>query len=473
MTGGDVKMDSVDTNNFSVVRQDGNLAVYQCNYCKEEFKEPGAVSKVRRHIPSKHKVRKGVPEPIVKGMSVKRKPADEVGLVERKKKKEEPPVELTSSQAATLSDPRADPLLQELESEDTIFSYMTSTQISKEVDDILYMEDDKPDENEKSGSCKDVYENTTQEHNEIMELKQIIQDEQLKVSELQVELETKKETELLHLGTIGSLEEERDSLKHRMAKLEPVLLKFRTEVQKLKSEQDNSGEMAKLKKELKKSEARCEDLVGQVESLTVSKTKALAEASRMTTMCDSLMELQKAKTGDVDTTNKEEEKGASETTKDDDKNKSKKKCDRYEHGACTWGSNCRDQHPTRICGAFKNSGKCNRTKCEDVHDRRKEDCWYWMDGRCNKTTLMECKGKHDKDKKGVNKSSKSFLDERQMEELAERVVRRMEPPARGQQSWGGRGGAARGQGRGQEGAGGQGDMQQEIRRCLAGHLGGQ
>ena len=453
------------------------MAVYQCNYCKKKFKEPGAVSKVRRHIPSKHKVRKGVPEPIVKGMSVKRKPADEVGLVERKKKKEEPPVELTSSQAAILSDPLADPLLQELESEDTMFSYMTSTQISKEVDDILDLEEDKSDENENGGSKIEIDETNVEEDdenekNEIMDLKQKVQDEQLKVSELQVELENKKEGELLHLGTIGSLEEERDRLKLRIAKLEPALLKFRTELQNVKSEQGNSGELVKMKKELKKSESRCEDLVGQVENLTVAKTKALAEAARMTTMCDSLMELQKAKTGGPDDIKADAGKGASGSSKEESGNKIKKKCDRYEHGACTWGSECRDHHPTRICGAFRNSGKCNRSKCDDLHDRRKEDCWYWMDGRCNKTNLMECKGKHEKEKKNINKNNKSFLDERQMEELTERLSRRMDPSARGLASWGGRGGAPRPMGGGQEGAGGQGDLQQEIRRYLAGLLGG-
>ena len=145
-------MESVDYNNFSVVRQDGNLAVYQCGYCKEEFKEPGAVSKVRRHIPAKHRARKAVTEPLQKGTSGKRKSVDEVGL-EKKKKKEEPPVELTSTQASALVDPLSDPLLQELEAEETMFSYMTSTQISKEVDEILDLEDDdKPNENENDGT---------------------------------------------------------------------------------------------------------------------------------------------------------------------------------------------------------------------------------------------------------------------------------------------------------------------------------
>ena len=477
------KMDSVDTNNFSVVRQDGNLAVYQCGYCKEEFKEPGAVSKVRRHIPAKHKVRKGVPEPVVKGVSQKRKPLDEGGL-ERKKKKEEAPVELTCSQAIALSDPMADPLLQELEAEDTMFSYMTSTQISKEVDDILDHEqdDEKPDENENDESRIDVDETAVEDkmdNEDVVELKQMLQDEQLKVAELKLEAEKKeserKEAEMLAQGTIGSLEEERDRLKARVAKLEPALIKYRNELQNLKSEKANSSEINKVKKELKRSEARCEEMVGQVETLTVDKTKALAEAARMTTMCDSLMELQKSKTGgSKDSKCDEGQKGS----KTDEETKTQNKCDRYEHGACTWGAKCRDNHPTRICGNFKNSGKCNRNKCDDLHDRRKEDCWYWMDGRCNKTSLMECKGKHEKEKKGVNntcKNNQSFLDERQLEDLAERVHRKMDPPlhTRGQESWGARGGVARQLGRGQERVGGQGDLQQEVRRCLAGLLGGQ
>ena len=90
-------------------------------------------------------------------------------------------------------------------------------------------------------------------------------------------------------GRINSLEEERNALKGKISRFENVMPMMKKEINELRAVK-GSGEVAKFKKEVKKLEAKAEDLIEKVETLTKEKANAVATATRWERMCDHLQE---------------------------------------------------------------------------------------------------------------------------------------------------------------------------------------
>ena len=111
------------------------------------------------------------------------------------------------------------------------------------------------------------------------------------------------------------------------------------EIMKLKQLlEELSAEMKETTKSLKKSEARCETLVTQVEDLTIVKTKAVAETTRMTTLADSLQVLLDSKKVEVE--NEEEQLPEKENNKKHKSIKRKSNSKYWNKGYCSKGTQC-------------------------------------------------------------------------------------------------------------------------------------
>ena len=207
-------------------------------------------------------------------------------------------------------------------------------------------------------------------------------------------------------------------------------------------------------------------------------------------MSDSLQELLHSKSGGA---RGEEigvgEVGGEQAGGEEKREKRKEKCWRYKNGDCFHSDKCKFIHPKSKCMSFEKNGNCGKLNCLEVHDKRKDDCKYWMDGFCNRQGMMECRNKHEKEKKGLNKK-KPFLEEHHVETIIEKVKNQMDQTSQfrgqqlnnsgvwlshpgGQDQW--RGGQVQGaqvQGASQGQEANQSILQQEIRKCLVSLLQG-
>ena len=132
------------------------------------------------------------------------------------------------------------------------------------------------------------------------------------------------------------------------------------------------NDIKEMRNLLKKSEARCEVLVSQVETLTIAKTKAVAETSRMTTLADSLQELLDSKKKEV--SDKIEESIEPENNKTDSNSRRKSKCRHWNKGYCFKGQQCSWYHAEEDCPEYLQEGKCSDRNCSKRHRRV---CRYW------------------------------------------------------------------------------------------------
>ena len=96
--------------------------------------------------------------------------------------------------------------------------------------------------------------------------------------------------------------------------------------QLLEEKRSKGGKIEKdlndFKNKFKKSDARCEELVNQVETLTIAKTKALAETVQKTTLADSLQVVLDSKKENIGVDDENKQEKEVDKTEEDSKRKS-------------------------------------------------------------------------------------------------------------------------------------------------------
>ena len=166
--------------------------------------------------------------------------------------------------------------------------------------------------------------------------------------------------------------------------------------------------MTKIKKELKKSNERKEELLKEVEILKVANAQIEADKNKMTKMYEMLEEA-------LDTKKKEDEEPA----------KVNIKCREFEKASCTYKERCKFVHPTNICEEFKKTGQCSKKYCLELHNSKgnksntsQQDCRFWVEGDC-RFDDGECRrGAHIKEKFGIKKREPT-----KMEAMLETLIR--------------------------------------------------
>ena len=174
-----------------------------------------------------------------------------------------------------------------------------------------------------------------------------------------------------------------------MKKLSQVSIKFKKERDELKkkvNEENTAGNDSKLRKELKKSEKRKEELIKEVEDLKVEMTKKDVELAKQKKLYEFLEEALDNKTG---------------------KDNRKEKCKLFERGSCPYNERCRHFHPQKECQDFKRDKHCNKRVCMELHKiDPDQDCKFWMEGFCKSEATNCGRGAHDKDKFNTKKRSR-------------------------------------------------------------------
>ena len=406
-TGGppDSQLESGDgtkgNENFSEITKEGKRA-FSCNICLEEFDQP---RKVKTHISKKHL--KSTNEP-----TKKRKGDEEMDTNEIKKHK---------SQAVF-----SESILEEFERT----GMFTSTQVG--ADDIapeagaVLVDESVLDQT----IVRAPPESIDDAMKIILELDEKVKkmEEELKVAWKGIaekgNIISVKEDELqVFKGTLNSVEDEYKKSLARIARLEKALANMKTEIDFLRGSKAGGEKVKKLEKDVKEAESRAGANVKKVEELVVAKATLEVELVRMKKVCDLQME-------SLDRSNKKD--GVQEVKqRQEEVKKLDVKCKQYESPAgCTFGVACKFIHPTVSCEYFTKVGKCPINDCKDLHKRTviKEnngDCYFWINGSCRFSEADCNKGRHIKDKFGVNRRQESFLG--QGPGLIERA------PARGQQ----------------------------------------
>ena len=176
-----------------------------------------------------------------------------------------------------------------------------------------------------------------------------------------------------------------------------------------------SNDINEMKKKLKKSEARCEQLVIQVENLTIAHTKALSETTRMTTLADSLQILLDTKKKELG--NQIEERHECENEHDENIQSSKRKfkCRYWNNGFCSKGDQCVWYHPEEDCPEYLQGEKCTKRHCNKRH---RKVCRYWLKKNQGCRRGVNCQYLHQKVKepyqtekvnsKEIDNTTKSF-----------------------------------------------------------------
>ena len=216
-----------------------------------------------------------------------------------------------------------------------------------------------------------------------------------------------KDKEIMAMGTINSLEVEKEEIQAKLDKYRRSvpgmvleLNNLREELAEPKNEKGTAkGEVNKLKKALK-------DMSEKLEEVTKEKTKFESEARRMHGVCDNQEELLKHYRGAKGAAATETSPAApsiaaptpstpaAEGSSDKEKKEKKTKCFRFEKGLCS-KEQCRMFHPTIVCKEFSERGICGKRDCMELHTgTHKGDCWFWKQGSC-KYDEKECgKGLH-------------------------------------------------------------------------------
>ena len=199
-----------------------------------------------------------------------------------------------------------------------------------------------------------------------------------------------KDKEIMAMGTINSLEVEKEEIQAKLDKYRRSvpgmvleLNNLREELAEPKNEKGTAkGEVNKLKKALK-------EMSEKLEVVTKEKTKFESEARRMHGVCDNQEELLKHYRGAKGAAATETSPAApsiaapapstptAEGRSDKEKKEKKTKCFRFEKGLCS-KEQCRMFHPTIVCKEFSERGICSKRDCMELHTgTHKGDCWFW------------------------------------------------------------------------------------------------
>ena len=281
--------------------------------------------------------------------------------------------------------------------------------VLKVVEATVKMDEEEP-EDEEDGDAKDKADLLEK----IKVLQKTVQEGETEVAELKEEMEQRqnnaKEKEVMAMGTINSLEIEKEELQAKLDKYRRTVPNLMQELQKLRTDvveptktggASNKGETTKLKKALK-------DATEKLEEVSKEKTKFESEAKRMHGICDNQDELLKhyrarLQAGTASAAPASPTAAATapptpatpapskETKNSQDK---KSKCFRFEKGICK-KKECNFFHPSTVCREFTERGVCGKWECMDLHTgTHRGDCWYWKQGSC-KFDEVECgKGRH-------------------------------------------------------------------------------
>ena len=312
----------------------------------------------------------------------------------------------------------------------------TSTQVP--FDDTLILKDvlteitatDKMDEEEPEEEENEGTKENADLLDKIRVLEKTLQEGETEMAEVKEEMEERqknwKEKEAMAIGTINSLESEKEELKAKLDKYRRTVPSLMEQLQKLRKEANdptkvggapNKGENVKLKKALK-------DATDKLEQVTKEKTKFESEAKRMHEVCDNQGELIKhyreAKVlAGATSAAPASPRGAAAApaspptppTKEAKKGQEKKsKCFRFEKGMCK-KEKCNFIHPSTMCKEFTERGECSKWECLELHTgTHRGDCWYWKQGSC-KFDEVECgKGRHLTEMFDVNNKLKAARD---------------------------------------------------------------
>ena len=354
---------------FTEVKGDDGTVTFSCNQCS--YKNPKS-NNTKNHIKRVHAKK------------------DENKSVKRKERDPDDPKNTPRAKKDKKSDKKTSTIVEGLE------KTFQSTQMSSTDQELLLAEIARMTSEEEKTDDKD----DTDEEEEDKTDDDTIHAGNLDTKELETTIEEQKSTIKTLQGIINNHEEEKKAAdKEKKTLIENMtnimnlskkLTKERDDLKKQIKEDKAGGSDAKLKKELKKSEKRKDELIKEVEDLKVEITKKDVELTTQRKTTELLQNV-------LDNT------AANDTRKE--------KCKLFERGSCPYNERCRHVHPKKECQEFSRDKQCNKRQCMELHKSDPEqDCKFWMQGYCKFESSQCGRGAHDKDKFNTRKREPSKVE---------------------------------------------------------------